>query len=670
MGGARRPGEARSLTERPMGPGTGPTRTVSTNPNTGARMRTTYAPAARTGDLDAGVGGTAASEYLASGAGGAAGGTPLSPREDFLAQVMALTGPGWIAYYDDQGQVRAYNQETEEELGPFFPDESGSPILSTGKGGAGGSGGGGGGDAVGWANLAQRQAEFERQFAEDTRRYDQDFTEGKRQFDQTFDRRAFENDRDYAEAREQFGKTFAEEQRQFNQTFGEDQRQFDSRMGEDQYQFDTSEGRMRASDEFNAGATRARLALDQARPRMDAESMALEAAMGDRGMSLNESQFAAETLRNPSDWFARAYASRGATGPGGTVTQADLLNTLGLNSNAARMAAQQAVDNSRRMAAEAVSVGLPTYQRPTATTRMAPTAGAPAPVASAAPAPNPYDEINALAAAQNAVGANVAGFNVGANAAPGAQPLDTPPRMQHGGATQSNAIVTGDSSDGKENEELVIDLPNDGGLLVIPKSRLIGKRKRMAESAPHAAEGGVFTTTPGDQIAADLSARGFTDEWANKGAQLSPGALADALGGYGTRGFTDADNYLMTGEQRYAPRMAAPPTGPADMGEPTAMPGRGGLLSGNVSQADLVASARSLAPPAIKAVASGARMPAFRQALANMTPGRVARMTGSEQQALNSYLGLTENTTLADELDGMRATFGPSVTRARARLVG
>lgn len=54
------------------------------------------------------------------------------------------------------------------------------------------------------------------------------------------------------------------------------------------------------------------------------------------------------------------------------------------------------------------------------------------------------------------------------------------PRMEHGGtADDEQMIITGDSTDGKENEELV--MVRDGKLIVIPLSKL-----------PHAGSGGVY----------------------------------------------------------------------------------------------------------------------------------------------------------------------------------
>lgn len=592
----------------------------------------------------------------------AATGPSGKPTAEYIAERLAEGS----AFYDEDGKVHVYDPSIGKEI-TFVETDDGDFVLSR--------------DAedekltaqdkarlgFDYATLEQRTREFDAEFGrgiyEDDRDYETSRMVDERDFDESvtrdrrdygesrfrdrrdYDRMVMEDERDFGEDTFRDRRDFGEDTFRDRRDFTEDTRRYDQDFGEGARRFDTTEGRMRANDQFSAEVEGSRLAMDQGKQRMSAEDMALGAAQSDRGAMLNEAQFAAETLRSPSDWFARAYASRGATAPGGRITQADLLNALGMDVQGARMSADQAVANARRFASQSAGGAIPQYRAPAP---IAPAGGRMAapttPVA--APAPNPYDAINAIAAAQNAAGANLSQFNTGANAAPGVAPLDTP-RMEHGGKTHENMVMTGDSSDGKENEELVIDLPNDGGLMVIPKDRLVGKRKRrMAEAAPKAQDGGTFTTqpqagwdAPGNQVVTSIDQQGRGTY-----SPYQTGMSMDASGVFAFRGGPSQGAGAVTPS---APR---------------------GVFG--ASQEELVNTARMTAPPAIQAVAAGQRVPHFRQALPNLSLGRVNRMTGSERQALDSYLGLTENTTLQDELDGMRQTFGPQVSRPRARLVG
>ena len=141
---------------------------------------------------------------------------------------------------------------------------------------------------------------------------------------------------------------------------------------------------------------------------------------------------------------------------------------------------------------------------------------------------SPAEQLAAIAATPGAgiIGTPTAQGTVQYSAAPGTpgatsgfqgavgtttSPYYSPPPkpLAHGGFTESNMVMTGDAKPGsdKPNEELVIDLPNDMGMMVIPKDRLIGKRKRMPKApmpmggerkgsqrggVPYAAHGGLF----------------------------------------------------------------------------------------------------------------------------------------------------------------------------------
>lgn len=502
-----------------------------------------------------------------------------------------------------------FNPETQHEYDINGDAESGAASAAT---------------ALGWAQLARQQG---RDVVEDEQ-WRTSFDEGKRQFQANYDRSVFTSDRAYRQAEDQFAKSYAENRRQFDTRMAADLDMFDTRLMSEEGQFQT---RLEA----DAIAERARLG-------MSAEQMALDAARFDRQIGLEEKKNRQEVLRNPSDFVSRAFESRGEVSPEARITHADLINEVARDAYAARTEGATAVANARRMAESVVAPKFtPTPRIP----RTLPPAAAPAPAVFF-----PSD------------GGSVAPAN-------GVSPLtrpDTPDfvRMEHGGHTQQNMAVVGDSSDGKENEELVIDLPNDGGLMVIPKDRLVGKRKRMA-GVPRMQNGGFV----GHDVAG-----------AQSGSLPGGGSYyRNPDGSSGTMGDVTPEGqytYLQQFGGLDATRAASisgwtPPETVAGVSAPAVASPVAPMLAPPipVSQADLVAGAKRMAPPAVRDLVGGpGRLAPFRPAVSALTPRRLSMLNSGEQEALNSYMGLVHNTTLEDELSGIAPLFGPSVTRARSRM--
>ena len=505
-----------------------------------------------------------------------------------------------------------------------------------------------GNDGSAWGAIAENRRQFDATQARLARRdivedeqWTTSFDEGKRQFQANYDRSAFVSDRAYRQAEDQFAKNYAENKRQFDTRLTADLDMFDANLM-------SEEGRFIAQAEANANTERARLGLT-------AEQMALDASRFDRQSSLEEKKNRQEILRNPSDFISRAFEQRGEAAPTARITHADLINDVARDAYSARQEGWTAVDNARRLAG---SIKAPTFARTAPAPRMALTT--PAPVSAPAPSQS-FGGLGDLTAANAPAWQDWAESYNAAN----------PPRMAEGGVTQANMVMTGDSpkgEEGKENEEMVIDLPNDGGLMVIPKDRLVGKRKRMADAAPKAAEGGVFNTGPRDQEA------GFQSGSLPGGGTWyrNPDGTSGMTGG-AEDNFIFHQNILGTGAAHasavsgYTP--PPPPQVIGDVAVPrldVAAPRLGAPTA--VSQADLVNDAKRFAPPAVRDLVGGSRMGAFRPAVSALTPRRLSMMNAGEQTALDSYLGVVENTTLQDEMSGIAPLFGPSVSRARTRM--
>ena len=97
------------------------------------------------------------------------------------------------------------------------------------------------------------------------------------------------------------------------------------------------------------------------------------------------------------------------------------------------------------------------------------------------------------------------------------------PRMEEGGVVKG-AFIAGDSSDGKENQEVIIpDFPAPGMTTVVPKGKLTPKMKAHMGKMAKMQDGGVFASGPLTGLGSDRTlARGYQSEVARRSAQGTP----------------------------------------------------------------------------------------------------------------------------------------------------
>lgn len=333
------------------------------------------------------------------------------------------------------------------------------------------------------------------------------------------------------------------------------------------------------------------------------QTFSLAPQLGQLGINLGD--FQRQVLSNPADFLARAFAQRGETSPQAPVTMADILGNLrsdmeGIN----RFLAEQAQFGQGLMPTGAPQTQ--PRQTPTSMDVFGGTANIARNPAYAGQAPQVSDLL------QQPVGEPVAadGFNftnwgspTGAlSALNQAQVQQVPdfvrqaagiPAMENGGHG-FNMVITGDSSDGKPNEELVIDLPGDAGMAVIPLDDIKNapkKKKGGYNKVPKAQDGGMF----------------------NFGVQL--------------------------------------PNIPS------------------YTQADIEATARTNAPPAVRDVFAGGMPAPQRFSFALPSPGMLSSLTPAERQAANTFLAATENASMEDVEFAALQQFGPTRRSPQAARV-
>lgn len=262
-----------------------------------------------------------------------------------------------------------------------------------------------------------------------------------------------------------------------------------------------------AREQFNeiSAYNRANLAEEARKANLQAATSAFgnvvssAAPLGQLG--LDQNKFAAQLMREAPDYLARAFFQQGGTSPLPQVGQADVINSVrdyinqinktlsGLNTD---------VGAFQPMAPRVPTPVTETFIDPGRTF-------APAPKA-----PEPAAGFNPRAVYEAAITANNAAKPAAMPTqtfAPAAVPRAAAPaptiaslptdqrqllRMEKGGHG-FNMVITGDSSDGKPNEELVIDMPGDAGMAVIPMDDIKdAPKKKKGGKVPYAAEGGFF----------------------------------------------------------------------------------------------------------------------------------------------------------------------------------
>jgi len=550
--------------------------------------------------------------------------------------------------------------------------QAGIPAQGGGGGSSSGGGGGGGADySLGYAQLAENQRQF-----------DLEYQTGLQQFNATFDRKNFESDREYQLAQEQFAQTYAENKRQFDMGYGLDSKALDLQtelgrgnlslgqdrlsldrelgmgqlgLGRDQLNLDSELGRGRLALDSELG--RGRLALDdrlgtgrlnldtelgrgqlgvnqQGELRQQRAQVAAE-RLANRDQELQRTQFVTDVLRKPSDFLARAFMQRGGTAPTGMVTQADIINNLkssinqfaegGTTNDTMFTTGEQGGSGSTELILNPANAPLQVLN-PQQTQQVV---GAPANQA----APQWGDLLGRLRTWRDQLpqqwGSQMPQWNGQMPQFPQIQNNTNPAAME------PPPTPTWGYQGGGRN-------PNHGGEPYTP-GRLNqspygdGMQQQGAPVQGGAPQYGIPPSSPSIQ---PVNNSAPAPSFGAGGVGYNPGAMQPGS----------------------TPDWAAAFAATNDTINPMTLP--------NVTQQQLVDIGLQNLPPAVKAAlfGGGGSMPAARP-VANLTPGRLSRLTPGELEALNTQLGVQYNTDLQNELALLQERFGPVVDRARGRLV-
>ena len=109
-------------------------------------------------------------------------------------------------------------------------------------------------------------------------------------------------------------RDFTEGIRQFDETLGWQKDKWLNEFQENRYQFDAAHTERLREFQITEGRLQQQLAAD--------------VGLGLGRMSLEQAEYARQVLRDPQDFLARAYATRGEKSPLGEISQADLMNEL------------------------------------------------------------------------------------------------------------------------------------------------------------------------------------------------------------------------------------------------------------------------------------------------------------------------------------------------------
>ena len=167
-------------------------------------------------------------------------------------------------------------------------------------------------------------AEGRRQFDIEQQRLGKEFEEESAQFTRQEGRLNNQYTMDAMRGMEEFQKNYALQLEQLGlskQQIAQAAEQFSRSFAENQRQFNTQEGRLGKQLDLEAELGRGGLAETTRSNRAQEADAA-------RQRNLQEQEYMAGVLRNPSDFLARAFMSRGGQSPYKTVTQADLINNL------------------------------------------------------------------------------------------------------------------------------------------------------------------------------------------------------------------------------------------------------------------------------------------------------------------------------------------------------
>ena len=221
------------------------------------------------------------------------------------------------------------------------------------------------------------------------------------------------------------------------------------------------------------------------------------------------------------------------------------------------------------------------------------------------------------------------------------------PELQYGGQTRgTRALITGDSSFGRPNPELVLN-PTGAPLKVIPMNQMSPRAARLAQFGrlPRAEHG--FPHTESTDWWDDLG-----DYWKNVLANQNPYPGAGSTSTQAapppagaTPGTTQGYNAL-TGFNYTIPDFPVPPM---------------------FTQAGIVERKRAFLPPGPRDVLAGQRPAPLEFGFRMPTPGLMGSLTPNERAAFGSQLASEYNTSLGEVESGIRQRFGQTRRAPRAR---
>ena len=346
-----------------------------------------------------------------------------------------------------------------------------------------------------------------------------------------------------------------------------------------------------------------------------------------RGATLTEQKEVSRLLSSPTDFLARAFATRGEEFSGTKMTQADLINALRgrVDEDIVRS------DLSRLVNTE--FGGSFTPPPPPAVTTP--------PVTTPVVTPPPAEVVP------------TGGFAPNQNnwtKGPDGKWTTVAPPFEYGGRLQGVGVV-GDSSDGKENREVVI-----GDAIVIPED----EANRMGIQTSHMPEhqdGGTIGTVYG---VPDV-----------KGYQASQGPSQVLFTGQ------EGDQWEMLNGKfvPYTPPPAPTPPAPVEAYEPSAPAPtptyNTRLPAPEVTQEEIVAMVRAASPPAVSNLVEGRgeETRGLDLGFKAFSPRQTARLTDDEIQALGTRLAAEFDVTLNDVASQQQQLYGPTRSARRGRLI-
>jgi len=353
-----------------------------------------------------------------------------------------------------------------------------------------------------------------------------------------------------------------------------------------------------------------------------------------RGAQLNEQKEVSRLLSSPTDFLARAFATRGEEFSGTKMTAADLINALrgGIDGEIARS------DLSHLMSDRFGG----TYAPP-------PVAAAPLPVATPPPPPTvapatEWRHIPEKAGTAVPEWLNTSRLSRGL------------PELAEGGRLRGAGVV-GDSSDGKENREVVI-----GDAIVIPEDQAIAMGIQTSRLPEHQNGGIISPEFPiGTSPEHAATVRRVMEEMgvtSNQRAPTEAEAAAFSAGGQGVPTTLTAYDTYVPPKSAVAPTYT-PPTAPARTPYTP------------VTQEELIALARTASPPAVSNIVEGRgeETNPLDLGFKAFSPRQLSRLTNDEVKALGTRLAAEFDVTLEDVGAQQSQLYGPSRSVRRGRLV-